>query len=60
MGNRLIFLYRMVGVMEGRSMLDDPAIGSAGRRPQGVGQVNPSSVSPRVVRTERLRTIGIC
>jgi hypothetical protein len=41
-------------------MLDDPAIGSAGRRPQGVGQVNPSSVSPRVVRTERLRTIGIC
>ena len=37
MDNRLIFLYRMVLAMEGRSMLSDPAIGSAGLRLQGVG-----------------------
>jgi hypothetical protein len=46
MDNRLIFLYRFTGAMEGRSMLSDPAIGSAGRRLQGDWQENPPVIKP--------------
>ena len=50
MDNRLIFLYRSIGVMEGRSMLGDPSEWrfssemNDGRRSQDGRQANPLTI----------------
>ena len=46
MEDRLIFLYHLVGVMEGRSKSGEPGVECPGRRPQGARQANPLCVKP--------------
>ena len=50
MEDRLIFLYHLVGVMEGRSKSGEPGVERPGRRPTGARQANPLCISPGVVR----------